>query len=97
MNKKKMKKKSLFGISIDYATFNSLIFPMLKPLRSKAQGRKYFCKPLKPCHIVFYRKDLAEYPQMRTHMPGCPSYYYYHFFLHHSVMAKLAISTIIVK
>ena len=44
--------------------------PMLRLLSSKAQGRKYFWKPSKPCHVSIHWKALAEYSHMSTHLPG---------------------------
>ena len=42
--------------------------------KSKAQGRKDFCKPSKPCHVGIHWKALAEYSQMSTLVPGFLSF-----------------------
>ena len=47
-----------------------LSLPMLRLLLSKAQGRKDFLKPLKPCHVGIHWKALAEKFQMSTHLQG---------------------------
>ena len=68
---------------------------MLRLISSKAQGCKYFRKPLKPCHVGIHWKALAEYFHMSTICQG-----FGHFlkvFLHHFVLAKLATSSIRVK
>ena len=43
---------------------------MLRLPSSKAQGRKDFGKPFKPCHAGFHRIALAEYSNMSTDVPG---------------------------
>ena len=48
---------------------------MLRLLLSKAQGRKVFWKPFKPCHVGIHWIALAEYFQMSTHMPGFQSFF----------------------
>ena len=53
---------------------------------------RYFWKTFKPCHVGIHRIALAEYSQMRTHLPGFQSFV--SFFLHHFILAKLAISSI---
>ena len=47
---------------------------MLRFLSSKLQGRKYFRKPLKPCHVGIHWKALTEYLHMSTHLPGFRSF-----------------------
>ena len=65
---------------------------MLRALLSKAQGCKTFeNRPSLNCHVGTHWKALTEYSQMCTHLPGFQSFFS---FLHHFVMAKLAISTI---
>ena len=64
---------------------------MLRPLSSKAQGCKYFWKPSKPCNVGIHWTALVEYSRMSTHKPGFQSFLS---FLHHFVLAKLAISSI---
>ena len=51
-----------------------LTLSMLRLLSSKAQGRKQFRKPSKPCHVGIHLKALAEYSQMSTHLPGFQSF-----------------------
>ena len=48
---------------------------MLRLLSSKAQGRKYFRKPLETCHVGIYWKALGEYFHMSTHLPGFRSFF----------------------
>ena len=48
---------------------------MLRLLSSKAQGRKDFWKPSKPCHVGIHWIALAEYSQMSTHVPGFQSFF----------------------
>ena len=67
---------------------------MLRLHLSKAQGRKDFWKPSKPCHVGIHWKALAEFSQMSTHVSGFLSFF---MFLHHFVMAKSATSSIRVK
>ena len=45
-------------------------FPMLRLLSYKAQGRKYFRKPSKPCHVGIHWIALDEHSEMSTHLPG---------------------------
>ena len=54
---------------------NLLMLLMLRLLSSKAQGRKYFRKPSKPCHVAIHWKALAEYFHMSTHLPGFRSFF----------------------
>ena len=61
---------------------------MLRLLSSKAQRRKDFGKPSKPCHVGIHWIALTVFFQLSTHLPGV---------LHHFVLAKLAISSIRVK
>ena len=65
---------------------------MLRLSSSKTKGCKDFWKPSKPCHVGIHWIALAEYSQMNTHMPVFQSFF--RFFLHHFVLAKLAISSI---
>ena len=67
---------------------------MLRLLSSKAQRRKDFGKPSKPCHVGIHWIALTEFFQLSTHLPGFQSF---PGFLHHFVLAKLAISSIRVK
>ena len=48
---------------------------MLRLLSSKLQGRKYFRKPLKPCHVGIHWNALTEYFHMSTHLPGFQSFF----------------------
>ena len=64
-----------------------LTLSMQRLLLSKAQGRKDFRKPFKPCHVGIHRIALDDYSQMSTHVLGFQSF---SFFLHHFVSAKLA-------
>ena len=48
---------------------------MLRLFSSKAQGRKDFRKPSKPCHVGIHWIALAEYSQMSTHVPGFQSFF----------------------
>ena len=68
-----------------------LTLPMLRLLSSKAQGRKDFWKPLKPCHVGIHWIALAEYSQMSTHLPG---FIDFSGFLHYFVLAILDTSSI---
>ena len=43
---------------------------ILRILSSKAQGRKDFRKPSKPCHAGIHWIALAEYFWLSTHVPG---------------------------
>ena len=61
----------------------TLIHPILRLLLSKEQGCKDFYKPSKSCHVGIQWKDLAEYSQMSTHVPGFLSLYR---FLQHFVL-----------
>ena len=61
---------------------------------SKAQKRKDFYKPSKPCHVGIHWEALTEYSQMSTHMSGFNNY---SGFLHHFLLGKLATSGIRVK
>ena len=49
--------------------------PMLRLLLSKAQERKEFWKPSKPCHVGIHWIALAEYSQESTHLPGFQSFF----------------------
>ena len=60
----------------------------------KAQERKDFLKPSKPCHIDIHCKVLAEYPQISTHVPGFHSFFRIFAFF---VLAKVATSSVMVK
>ena len=51
----------------------TLTLPMLRLLSSKAQTRKYFWKPSKPCHVGIHWIALGEYSQMSTHVSGFQS------------------------
>ena len=66
--------------------------PMLRRLSSKAQERKDFSKPSKPCHVGIHLKALAEHSQMNTHVPGFLSFFC--FFASFFPMAKIATSSI---
>ena len=70
--------------------FSALTLPMLRLLSSKAQGCKDLRKPSKPCLVGTHWKALAECSHMSTHLPGFRSF---SGFLHHFVLAKLAISS----
>ena len=48
--------------------------PMLRPLLSKAQGRKDFWKRSKPCYVGIHRIALTEYSPVSTHVPGYQSF-----------------------
>ena len=61
---------------------------------AQAQGCKDLQKPPKPCHYGIHWIALSEHSQMSTHLPGFQSFVR---FLHHFVLAKLAISSIRVK
>ena len=52
-----------------------LTLPMLRLLSCKAQERKYFGKPSKPCHVGTHLKALTKYSQMSTHLPGFQSFF----------------------
>ena len=65
--------------------------PMLRLLSSEAQGRNYFWKTSKPCHVGIHGTTFTEYSQMCTRVPK------FQLFLHHFVTAKLATSSIRVK
>ena len=52
-----------------------LTLPMLRLYSSKAQGYKDFWKPSRPCHVGIHLIALAENSQMRTHVPGFPSFF----------------------
>ena len=43
---------------------------MLRLLSCKAQERKYFGKPPKPCYVGTHWKALTEYFHMSTHITG---------------------------
>ena len=58
---------------------------MLRLLSSKAQGRKDFRKPSKPCHVCIHWIALVEYSKMSTHVPGFQSFFR---FLLHFVLAS---------
>ena len=78
-----------------HAQLNPLIF---KPSNAEAtfvQSTRIqrFLKT-KPCHVSIYRKALAKYSQMSTHVPGFQSFFSV---LHHFVLAKLATTSIKVK
>ena len=62
---------------------------MLRLLSSEAQGRKDLYEQPKPCHIGIHWISLAELSQMCTHVPGLQAIILG--FLHHFVLAKLAI------
>ena len=49
--------------------------PMLRLLSSKAQRRKYFWKPSKPCNVGIHWKTFAANVQMSTHVPGFQSFF----------------------
>ena len=68
-----------------------LTLPMLRLLSCKAQGRKDFWKPSKPCHIGIHWIALTEYSQMSTHITGFHSFLG---FSHTFVLAKYATSSI---
>ena len=74
---------------------SSLSLPMLRLLWYKAHRCKDLWKPSKPCQFGIHRiAFISSQNQMSTHMPG-----FSHFpaFLHHFVMAKLAIRSIRVR
>ena len=48
---------------------------MMRLLSSKAQGRKDFWKPSKPCHVDIHWIALAEFSQMSTNMLGFQSFF----------------------
>ena len=52
-----------------------LTLPILGLLSAKAQGRKYFWKPSKPCHVGIHRKALAECYRTSTHVQRFPSFF----------------------
>ena len=52
------------GLNIFFNPFNA------EAIFSKAQVRKDFWKPSKPCHVGIHWKALAGHSQMRTHVPG---------------------------
>ena len=52
---------SMNATSYSNSKVRNLIFPMLRLLSSKAQGRKDFCKPSKPCNFGIHWIALAEY------------------------------------
>ena len=66
-----------------------LTLPMLRQRSTKT--RIFFWKPVNPCHVGIHWKDLAEYSQMSTYLPGFQSF---NRFLHHFVLVKLANSSI---
>ena len=74
------------------ASATHLTLPMLRLLLSRAQGRRDFQKPSKPCHIGIHWNALPEYSQMSNHVPGFLLFFLA--FLHHIVLAKIAISSI---
>ena len=51
-----------------------LTLPMLRLRVSTAQGLNHFWKPSKTCHIGIHWTALAEYSQMRGHVPGFQSF-----------------------
>ena len=61
---------------------NNLTLPMLRLLRSKAQGCRDFWKTPKPYHVGILRIALAKYSQISTHVP-------YSGFLHHFCIGKI--------
>ena len=64
-------KKTLCPCDFDESgLLEGLALPMLRLHLSKAQGRYYFGKPSKPCHIGIHWITLTEFHQMSTHMPG---------------------------
>ena len=69
----------------------TLTLTMLRLLLPQAQGRKDLGKPPKPCRFDIHWIALAEHSQMSTHLPGFQSFVR---FLHHFVLARLAISSI---
>ena len=64
---------NIFPSNIFKICFLTLL--MLRLLSSKAQGRKYFQKPSKPCHVGIHWKALAEDFHMSTHLPGFRSFF----------------------
>ena len=85
---------SVYQIATLFSMYaSSLILPMLRLVSSKAQWRKDFWKPSKPCHFGIHGKALDEFYQMSTHVPGFQSFFS---FLRHFVTAKLATSSIMV-
>ena len=67
---------------------------MLRLLSAKAQERKDFWKPFKPCHFGIHWIALAENSKMST---ICQGFNHFAGFLHHFVLAKLATSSIRIK
>ena len=51
-----------------------LTLPMLRQFSSITQWCKDFLKSSKPCHVGIHWIALAEYSQMRTHVPGFQSF-----------------------
>ena len=85
-------KKRLNIVFIIKVYWRRLTLPILRPFSAKAQGRKHFWKPSKPCHVGIHWIAFTEYSQMSTMYQG-----FSHFlkgFLHHFVLAKLATSSI---
>ena len=83
---------SVFPPYQQMASYNlALTLPMLRLLPSKAQERKDFLKPSKPCHVGIHWIAFADYSQMGTQVPGFLSFFS---FLVHFVLAKLATSSI---
>ena len=68
---------------------------MLRLFSFKAQKRKDFRNPSKPCHVGTHWIALAEHSQMSTHLPGFQSFFLG--FLHPFVLDKLATSRVRVK
>ena len=60
-----------------WLTRQTLTFPMLRPISSKAHGCKDFWKTSKLCHAGIHWKALTEYSQMSTHMPGFQSFSFF--------------------
>ena len=67
-----------------------LTLPMLRLLSSKAQGRKDFRKPSKPCRVGIHWIALTVCFQMSTHVPRLQSFFS---FLLPSALAKSASRT----
>ena len=62
------------SFKVNLANRFSLTLSMLRLLSSKAQERRQFFKPLKPCHVGIHWKALAESFLMSTNFPGFLSF-----------------------
>ena len=75
----------------DWLSRSYVILTLLRLLLSKAQGRKAFRQPFKPCHVGIHWIALAECSQVSN---MCQGFNHFSVFLHHFVLAKLATSSI---